>query len=255
MLTTTDHKKLGIMYIIMSFSFFFVGGLMALLIRAELFQPGLQFLSNEQFNQLFTMHGTVMLLLFGTPIVWGFANYILPLQIGAPDVAFPRLNAFGFWLTTIGGILMLSGFLTPGGAADFGWTMYSRCRTPSTPGRRFRPVDRRRRRRRRGHHRLRHQHDHHGPVPPCAGHDHVPHADLHLEHPGDLDPGLLIFPILTAAALGVLYDRKLGGHIYDPANGGAIMWQHLFWFFGHPRSTCCCCRSSASSPRSSGVLP
>lgn len=81
MLTTTDHKQLGIMYIIMSFVFFFLGGLMALLIRAELFSPGLQYLSNEQFNQLFTMHGTVMLLLFGTPIVWGFANYILPLQI------------------------------------------------------------------------------------------------------------------------------------------------------------------------------
>ena len=94
-LITTDHKDLGIMYIIMSFVWFFVAGLMALLIRLELFSPGLQFLSNEQFNQLFTMHGTVMLLAFGTPIVWGFANYVLPLQIGAPDVAFPRLNAFG----------------------------------------------------------------------------------------------------------------------------------------------------------------
>lgn len=82
-LTTTDHKQLGIMYLIMSFSFFFLGGFMALLIRAELFTPGLQFLSNEQFNQLFTMHGTVMLLLFATPVVWGFGNYILPLQIGA----------------------------------------------------------------------------------------------------------------------------------------------------------------------------
>ena len=123
-LTTTDHKELGIMYIIMSFVWFFVGGLMALLIRAELFSPGLQFLSNEQFNQLFTMHGTVMLLAFGTPIVWGFANYVLPLQIGAPDVAFPRLNAFGFWVTTVGVVAMLLGFITPGGAADFGWTMY-----------------------------------------------------------------------------------------------------------------------------------
>ena len=123
-LTTTDHKELGIMYIIMSFIWFFVGGLMALLIRAELFSPGLQFLSNEQFNQLFTMHGTVMLLAFGTPVVWGFANYVLPLQIGAPDVAFPRLNAFGFWITSVGVFAMLAGFLTPGGAADFGWTMY-----------------------------------------------------------------------------------------------------------------------------------
>ncbi|MDO5512823.1 cytochrome c oxidase subunit I [Corynebacterium sp.] len=235
MLTTTDHKQLGIYYIIMSFSFFFLGGLMALLIRAELFSPGLQFLSNEQFNQLFTMHGTVMLLLFGTPIVWGFANYVLPLQIGAPDVAFPRLNAFGFWVTTVGGVAMLSGFLTPGGAADFGWTMYS----------------------------------------PLSDAVHTPGvgADLWIIGVGATGVGtvasainmlttiltmrapgmtmfrlpiftwnifvtsviaLMIFPLLLAAALGVLYDRKLGAHIYDTANGGAILWQHLFWFFGHP---------------------
>ncbi|WP_200836411.1 cbb3-type cytochrome c oxidase subunit I, partial [Dietzia lutea] len=124
MLTTTDHKMLGIMYIVTCFIFFFIGGLMALLIRAELFFPGMQFLSNEQFNQLFTMHGTVMLLLYGTPIVVGFANYIMPLQIGAPDVAFPRLNALGYWLFAAGGVILLSGFLTPGGAASFGWTMY-----------------------------------------------------------------------------------------------------------------------------------
>ncbi|MDO5454363.1 MAG: cytochrome c oxidase subunit I [Corynebacterium sp.] len=235
MLTTTDHKKLGVMYIITSFLFFFLGGLMALLIRAELFSPGLQFLSNEQFNQLFTMHGTVMLLLFGTPIVWGFANYLIPLHIGAPDVAFPRLNAFGFWITAIGGIVMLSGFLTPGGAADFGWTMYM----------------------------------------PLADQVHTPGigADMWIIGVGMTGVGtiasainmittiltlrapgmtmfrlpafawsvfttsviaLMVFPLLTAAALGVLYDRKLGGHIFDTANGGAILWQHMFWFFGHP---------------------
>ena len=234
-LTTTDHKQLGIMYLIMSFTFFAIGGLMALLIRVELFHPGLQFLSNEQFNQLFTMHGTVMLLLFGTPIVWGFANYIMPLQVGAPDVAFPRLNAFGFWLTTFGGIIMLTGFLTPGGAADFGWTMYM----------------------------------------PLADAIHSPGVGSHLWVVGVAVGGvgsiaaainmlttilclrapgmtmfrmpiftwgilvtslvaLLIFPLLAAAGLGVLYDRILGGHIYDSANGGAILWQHLFWFFGHP---------------------
>ncbi|WP_440130355.1 aa3-type cytochrome oxidase subunit I [Corynebacterium glyciniphilum] len=235
LLTTTDHKQLGIMYIVMAFLFFFIGGLMALLIRVELFHPGLQFLSNEQFNQLFTMHGTIMLLLFGSPLVFGFANYVMPLQIGAPDVAFPRLNALGFWLTTWGGIIMLSGFMTPGGAADFGWTMYM----------------------------------------PLADAIHSPGVGSHLWIIGVgvggvgtiasavnmittilclRAPGmtmfrmpiftwnilvmsllvLLIFPLLTAAALGVLYDRILGGHIYDPANGGAILWQHLFWFFGHP---------------------
>ena len=235
MMTTTDHKQLGILYIIMSFSFFFLGGLMALLIRAELFTPGLQFLSNEQFNQLFTMHGTVMLLLYGTPIVWGFANYVLPLQIGAPDVAFPRLNAFGFWITSVGGVIMLSGFLTPGGAADFGWTMYS-------------PLS----------------DSIHSPglgsdmwiigvgltgIGTVASAINMLTTILCLRAPGMTMfrmpiftwnifvvsvLALLIFPLLLAAALGVLYDRKLGGHIYDPANGGSILWQHLFWFFGHP---------------------
>ena len=235
MLTTTDHKMLGIMYIVSCFIFFFIGGLMALLIRAELFFPGMQFLSNEQFNQMFTMHGTLMLLFFGTPIVVGFANYIMPLQIGAPDVAFPRLNAFGFWLFTFGGLIVISGFLTPGGAASFGWTMYM----------------------------------------PLADKIHSPNvgADLWILGVGIggigtilgavnfvttiiclRAPGmtmfrmpiftwnilitsiliLLIFPLLTAAAMGVFYDRTFGGHIYSAGNGGAIMWQHLFWFFGHP---------------------
>jgi len=102
---TTDHKTIGLMYIVTSFVFFGVGGLMALLMRTELARPGLQFLSNEQYNQLFTMHGTIMLLLYATPIVFGFANYILPLQIGSPDVAFPRLNAFSYWLYLFGGII------------------------------------------------------------------------------------------------------------------------------------------------------
>ncbi|MGP9722937.1 aa3-type cytochrome oxidase subunit I [Corynebacterium sp. AOP40-9SA-29] len=235
MLTTTDHKQLGIMYIVMAFIFFFIGGLMALLIRVELFHPGLQFLSNEQFNQLFTMHGTIMLLLFGSPLVFGFANYVMPLQIGAPDVAFPRLNALGFWLTTWGGIIMLSGFLTPGGAADFGWTMYMPLADAvNSPG-----VG-----------------SHLwvigvgvGGVGTIASAINMITTILCLRAPGMTMFRmpvftwnilvmsllvLLIFPLLTAAALGVLYDRILGGHIYDSANGGAILWQHLFWFFGHP---------------------
>ncbi len=234
-MTTTDHKLLGLMYIVTCFVFFFIGGLMALLIRAELFLPGMQFLSNEQFNQLFTMHGTIMLLFYGTPIVVGFANYIMPLQIGAPDVAFPRLNALGYWLFTVGGIVVMSGFLTPGGAAAFGWTMYM----------------------------------------PLASQEYSPQvsADLWILGVGIggigtilgavnfvttiiclRAPGmtmfrmpvftwnilvtsvliLLIFPLLTAAALGVFYDRQFGGRIFSAGNGGSILWQHLFWFFGHP---------------------
>ncbi|WP_312099611.1 aa3-type cytochrome oxidase subunit I [Corynebacterium dentalis] len=235
MLTTTDHKQLGIMYMMMSFSFFMIGGLMALLMRLELFKPGLQFLSNEQFNQLFTMHGTIMLLLYGSPMVFGFANYVMPLQIGAPDVAFPRLNAFGFWLTTAGGVIMLTGFLTPGGAADFGWTMYQPLANAiNSPGVGsdlwILGVGV-------------------GGVGTIASAVNMITTILCLRAPGMTMFRmpiftwnilvtsllvLLIFPLLTAAALGVYYDRKLGGHIFDSANGGAILWQHLFWFFGHP---------------------
>ncbi|MCB0947767.1 MAG: cbb3-type cytochrome c oxidase subunit I, partial [Mycobacterium sp.] len=125
LVTTTDHKLIGLMYLVACFSFFFIGGLMALFIRAELAVPGLQFVSNEQYNQLFTMHGTVMLLFYATPVVFGFANLVLPLQIGAPDVAFPRLNALSFWLFLFGALIALSGFITPTGAADFGWTAYA----------------------------------------------------------------------------------------------------------------------------------
>ncbi|WP_040517302.1 cytochrome c oxidase subunit I [Gordonia neofelifaecis] len=235
LITTTDHKLIGQMYITTCIAFFLIGGLMALLMRAELTHPGLQFLSNEQFNQLFTMHGTVMLLMYATPIVIGFANFVLPLQIGAPDVAFPRLNALGYWLFLFGNLVALGGFLTPGGAADFGWTAY----TPLTD----------------------------------AVHSPGVGADFWIMGLGVAGLGtilgavnmittvvclrapgmtmfrmpiftwnilvtsvliLLIFPLLTAALMGLEVDRQFGAHLYDPANGGVILWQHLFWFFGHP---------------------
>ena len=121
---TTDHKLIGRMYLVTSFLFFIFGGILALLMRIELARPGMQFLSPEQYNQLFTMHGTIMLLFFATPLVFAFANLVLPLQIGAPDVAFPRLNAFSYWLYLFGALTAVSGFITPGGAADGGWTFY-----------------------------------------------------------------------------------------------------------------------------------
>ena len=124
--TTTDHKVIGNLYFITSFAFFMIGGLLALLIRAELFAPGLQVVDNpEQYNQLFTMHGTIMLLLFATPLFAGFANDIMPLQIGAPDVAFPRLNMLAYWMYLFGGLIASAGFLTPRGAASFGWFAYA----------------------------------------------------------------------------------------------------------------------------------
>ena len=125
LLRTTDHKTIGLMYLTTAFAWFMVGGLMAMLMRGELARPGLQYLSQEQYNQLFTMHGTIMLLMFATPLFAGFTNWIMPLQIGAPDVAFPRLNMFAYWLFLFGSTLAVSGFLTPGGAADFGWTAYT----------------------------------------------------------------------------------------------------------------------------------
>ena len=235
LVTTTDHKLIGIMYVVTCFIFFFVGGLLALLMRAELAAPRLQFLSNEQYNQLFTMHGTIMLLFYATPIVFGFANLVLPLQIGAPDVAFPRLNAFSFWLFLFGALIGMAGFITPGGAADFGWTAY----TPLTDA----------------------IHS------PGAGGD-LWIMGLIVAGLGTIlggvnmittvvcmrAPGmtmfrmpiftwnilvtsilvLLAFPLLTAALFGLAADRHLGAHIYDPANGGVLLWQHLFWFFGHP---------------------
>ena len=234
-LGTTDHKTIGQLYMVTTFIFFIIGGGMAMLMRGELARPGLQFLSNEQYNQLFTMHGTIMLLLYATPNVFAFANVILPLQIGAPDVAFPRLNAFSYWLYLFGGLIVLSGFITPGGAADFGWFAYT----------------------------------------PLSDVIHSPGAGGDLWITGLIVSGLgtilgavnmittivclrapgmtmfrmpiftwnilatmvlilLAFTVLTAALFGLLADRQLGAHIFDPANGGAILWQHLFWFFGHP---------------------
>src|SRR3954467_13025269 len=124
-LSTTDHKVIGQLYLITSFIFFLIGGVMALIMRAELAEPGLQIVNEETYNQLFTMHGTIMLLLFATPLFVGFANVIMPVQIGAPDVAFPRLNMFSYWLFLFGGLITLGAFLTPSGAADFGWTAYA----------------------------------------------------------------------------------------------------------------------------------
>src|SRR5215212_1570238 len=123
-LTTTDHKKIGIMYVINSFLFFLIGGIFALGVRAELATPGLQIFQNEHlYNEFFSIHATVMIFLFVIPILAGLGNYAVPLMIGAPDMAFPRINALSFWMLPLGGILLLSGFLS-GGAAAAGWTSY-----------------------------------------------------------------------------------------------------------------------------------
>ncbi|HCM49441.1 MAG TPA: cytochrome c oxidase subunit I [Microbacterium sp.] len=235
-ITSTDHKTIGYMYLIASFLFFLLGGVMALIIRAELFEPGMQVLpTKEQYNQLFTMHGTIMLLMFATPLFAGFANAILPLQIGAPDVAFPRLNAFAFWLFLFGSIIAISGFLTPQGAASFGWFAYQPLANASfSPGvggnlwmlglgmSGFGTI---------------------------LGAVNFITTVITMRAPGmtmwrmpiftwnTLITSILIlmaFPVLAAAIFAAAADRVLGAHIYDPQNGGVLLWQHLFWFFGHP---------------------
>src|SRR6266567_1531034 len=123
-LTTTDHKKIGIMYIVTAFFFFLVGGMEALLIRAQLAVPDGKILTPQEYNQVFTMHGTTMIFLFVMPILTGFGNYVVPLMIGARDMAFPRLNAFGFWVLLFGGVFLQSSFLF-GAAPNGGWFMYA----------------------------------------------------------------------------------------------------------------------------------
>ena len=235
-ITSTDHKTIGYLYLITSFVFFCIGGVMALIIRAELFEPGMEIVqTHEQYNQLFTMHGTIMLLMFATPLFAGFANVIMPLQIGAPDVAFPRLNALAYWMFNFGRLIAVAGFFTPQGAASFGWFAYAPLSTTFSPGiggdlwmLRPRPL------RLRHHPRRRqlHHHDHHHARP---GHDDVPDADLHLEHPGDVDPGADGLP--AAARRRVRRSARTAASVptsTTPRTGRAILWQHLFWFFGHP---------------------
>jgi cytochrome c oxidase subunit I len=235
LLRTTDHKVIGQLYIVTSFLFFMAGGLMALLMRAELARPGMQFLSPEQYNQLFTMHGTVMLLLFATPLVFAFANLVLPLQIGSPDVSFPRLNALSYWLFLFGGLTVMAGFITPGGAPDFGWTAYAPLNNATnTPGVGADlwivglAV---------------------GGLGTILGGVNMITTVITLRAPGMtmfrmpiftwniLVTSVLVlmaFPILTAALFGLLAERQLGAQMFLPENGGPVLWQHLFWFFGHP---------------------
>jgi cytochrome c oxidase subunit 1 len=235
LLGTTDAKQIGLLYLVTSFGFFFAAGIMALLMRTELARPGLQFLSPEQYNQLVTIHGTIMMLLFATPLVFGFANYIIPLQIGAPDVSFPRLNALSYWLFLFGGLIVVGGFATPGGAADFGWYAYSPLtaaeNSPGIGGDAWAM----------------------GLVVSGAGTILVAvnmiTTILTLRAPGmtmfrmslftwtvlvTAVMVLMAFPPLAAGLLALEADRRLGAHVYDASTNGPILWQHLFWFFGHP---------------------
>jgi cytochrome c oxidase subunit I len=238
--TSTDHKRIGISYMATAFAFYLLGGALAVVIRSELYEPGQQIVSQGRYNEMFTMHGSIMLFLFLGPFAFGLANYFVPLHIGARDMAFPRLNALSYWFYLFGGITMVSGFVTADGGADFGWTGY----TPlsdivRTPG---------------------------------IGADlwiigvaltglsgiltavNIVTTVVCMRAPGMrmfrmpiftwnmLVTSVLVliaFPVLSAAAIMLFSDRQLGSHIYDAAvhdgvAGEPILWQHLFWFFGHP---------------------
>ncbi|MBV8153584.1 MAG: cbb3-type cytochrome c oxidase subunit I [Candidatus Eremiobacteraeota bacterium] len=235
-LTATNHKKIGILYIVSTLAFFVVASLLAGLIRAQLARPENTLLDAHQYNQVFTLHGTAMIFLVIAPFGIGLANYLVPLQIGAPDMAFPRLNAIGVWLFILGGLTVFAGLAAYGGAAAAGWTAYAPL-SELTEG-------------------------------TGAGQD-LWFVGLLLVSVSTIltsinllvtiflfrAPGmtmwripiftweiaatavlvLMAFPPLAAVFAMVLIDRHLGGHFFDPAYGGnPILYQHLFWFFGHP---------------------
>ncbi len=234
--TTTDHKVIGKSYMLTSFAFFCLAGVLALFIRTQLAQPNSDFLDQQTYNQIFTLHGTVMMFLFATPFGFGLANYFVPLHIGAPDMAFPRLNALSYWMYLTGGLIVIAGYLTAGGSAAFGWTAYAplsdAVRSP-------------------------------GPGPdlwiiglgltglstvatavnivttvfclraPRMTMFRIPIFTWNMLITSVL--ALMAFPVFTAALALLFADRHLNTHIFDVSKGGIpILWQHLFWFFGHP---------------------
>ena len=236
-MTSTDHKVIGLSYTVTSVIMLVIGGLFAEIIRAQLASPNGSIVSLAQYNELFTMHGSVMIYLFAGPFAFGgLANIIVPIQIGAPDMAFPRLNALSYWLYLMGSITMLMGFFTAGGAANFGWVAYAPLSNSiNTPG---------------------------------AGADlwiggllltgfsaiftgvNLTATIFYLRAPGMtmfrmpiftwnmLVTAILIllaFPVLTAGLIMLYCDRHFGTHIFSVAGGGVpVLWQHIFWFWGHP---------------------
>ena len=234
-MTSTDPKVIGNLYFITSFIFFMFAGAMAMVIRAELARPGLQFISNEQYNQMFTMHGTIMLFLFATPLFAAFANAIMPLQIGAPDVSFPRLNLLGYYLYLVGSLIVVAGFLTPDGAASFGWFAYaplSNAVNSPTVGADLWIIGLTI-----------------GGLGTILGSVNFVTTILTMRAPGMVMFRLPIFtwtilltsvlvlmafPVLAASLIVLQVDRTFNSQVFEAANGGAILWQHLFWFFGHP---------------------
>ena len=229
----TDHKVIGIQYLVTTTFFFFVGGLLAMLIRAELAQPGGQILDASTYNSVFSTHAAIMIFLFVIPAFAGLANYVLPLMIGAPDMAFPRLNALSFWLLPLAGIIFVASFLAPGGAFDAGWTGYAPLSTGAPLGQSFFNVG-----------------------VQFAGFSSILAARnflvtiVTMRAPGmsfwrmpllvwaNLATSLLVIaatPFIAGVQFMVLFDRILHTHFFDFAAGGDVVsYQHIFWFYSHP---------------------
>jgi cytochrome c oxidase subunit 1 len=232
-ITTVDHKRIGILYIATSLAFFLAGGAMALLIRTELTTPESDVLARDTYNQLFTLHGLTMVFLVVVPILAGFGNFLLPLMIGARDVAFPRLNAFSYWLFLFGGIVLYSSWFSGGGAADTGWTLY-----PPYAAETDTSVD------------LTILALHILALSSLAGAINFIVTTHRLRTPGMTWMRLPLFvwtiytyawllvavlPAIGAGLTMLLLDRQVGTNFFVPDEGGnAVLYQHIFWFFGHP---------------------
>jgi cytochrome c oxidase subunit 1 len=231
----TDHKVIGIQYTVTSFFFLFVGGLLAMLMRAELAQPGRQFVDSNTFNGLFSVHASILIFLFIIPVFAGLANFVLPLMIGAPDMAFPRLNALSYWMLPVAGTMMLLSFFAPGGSFATGWTAYAPLSETSPIGQVFFTVG-----------------------VQFAGASSIATAlnflvtIITMRAPGmsffrlpllvwaNFSTSLLVViatPFIAASQFFVLLDRALGFDFFrvaDGAGGDVLMYQHVFWFYSHP---------------------
>jgi cytochrome c oxidase subunit I len=229
----TDHKVIGVQYVVTSFFFLLVGGMLAMLIRIQLAQPGSKFVDPNTYNGLFSVHATLLIFFFVIPVFAGLANYVLPLMIGAPDMAFPRLNALSFWMLPLGGAIMLLSFLAPGGSFSDGWTAYAPLSTIAPIGQNFFSVG-----------------------VQFAGASSVATAlnflvtIITMRAPGmsffrmpllvwaNFSTSLLVViatPFVAASQFMVLLDRSLGFNFFDADKGGnVLMYQHIFWFYSHP---------------------